>query len=277
MIDHPKRKTPLNSGQFYTGLSRAETSEGIKLVNFHEDVIKVNQKALLELLRMRRESPLNAKHPASSLSGSILSLLNIRSWNMHFQNFLSDPIHLNHCNIFCFTETHLNVEPRLDETDLSENWNSVFKHTEHGLALCYNSDNIELVEEFQMTNNIEIMACHLQSDLLMVSDFILIIVYRKPGAIGNFFTDLREELQRLPTGYRTIIVGDFNFDLRLLENNDFVHLFFNDLDLSQRTNFSTHIEGGILDLVIDSKLNNENIVQWQPTPFSDHFVLYYAL
>ncbi len=50
-------------------------------------------------------------------------------------------------NMFCFTETHLKHKPKYDVTDFSDNWTSVFKH---GLALSYNSENIDLVDEFQM-------------------------------------------------------------------------------------------------------------------------------
>ena len=39
----------------------------------------------------------------------------------------------------------------------------------------------------------------------------------------------------------------------------------------QRSNYSTHIKGGILDLVFDDKRDND--VQWMFSPFSDHFVL----
>ena len=111
---NPSKKTPVNAGQCYTALSRGKTSEGTKLVNFHEDVIKVNARALLELARMKKEKPLNTTHPVNSLSGTILSLLNIRSWNMHFEHFLSDPAHLKCCSIFCFTETHLDGQPKVN-------------------------------------------------------------------------------------------------------------------------------------------------------------------
>ena len=274
---NPLKKTPVNSGQCYTALSRGKTSEGTKLVNFHECVIKVNARALLEIARMKKEKPLDTTHPVNSLSGTILSLLNIRSWNKHFEHFLSDSVHLKCCSIFCFTETHLDGQQKVDVSHVSEEWKSVLKPTEHGLALCYNSESIELIEEFQMTNAIEIMACHLRSDLLLLSDFILVVIYRKPGTIGNFFSLLNEELRRLPTGYRTIIVGDFNYDQRLQENRDYINLFFSDIDLLQRTQFSTHIDGGILDLILDSSSNVQNNVEWQPTPFGDHFILYYAL
>ena len=77
-----------------------------------------------------------------------------------------------------------------------------------------------------------------------------------------------------PTRLRTIIVGDFNYDQRLQENVDFVNLFFRDYSLVQNTQYSTHNDGGILDLIFDI---NSNTVEWQPTPFSDHFILYYQL
>ena len=275
---NPKYRTPINPGQAYTALSRAKTSDGIKLSNFQEDNIKVNTKALFEMERLKRESPLNFTHPASHLTGSSIALLNIRSWNLHLENFVSDHVHLNNCDMFCFTETHLKQKPKYDVTEFSDNWTSVFKHTEHGLALSYNSENIEFVDEFQMTDHIEIMACHLRCDSLVLSDFILVIVYRKPGSsIGNFLSILSDELQHLPTGYRTIVVGDFNLDQRLQENIDTINLFSNNFNLSQRkTNFSTHNEGGILDLVFDNN-STTNTVQWQPTPFSDHFILYFTL
>ena len=65
-------------------------------------------------------------------------------------------------------------------------------------------------------------------------------------------------------------------DQRLKENVDLLNLFLNPMNLEIKWNFSTHIEGGILDLVIDN-VHSEKSVYWQPTPFSDHFVLYYNL
>ena len=47
--------------------------------------------------------------------------------------------------------------------------------------------------------------------------------------------------------------------------------FSTHFNLFQRSNYSTHIKGGILDLVFDDKRDND--VQWMFSPFSDHFVL----
>ena len=43
------------------------------------------------------------------------------------------------------------------------------------------------------------------------------------------------------------------------------------LNLHQRSNFSTHIKGGILDLVFDDSRNTT--VEWMFSPYSDDFKL----
>ena len=42
-------------------------------------------------------------------------------------------------------------------------------------------------------------------------------------------------------------------------------------NLHQRSNYSTHIKGGILDLVFDDKRDSD--VEWMFSPYSDHFIL----
>ena len=39
----------------------------------------------------------------------------------------------------------------------------------------------------------------------------------------------------------------------------------------QRSQYSTHLHGGILDLVFDD--NKSDPVEWIPSPYSDHFIL----
>ena len=271
------RLAPINSGQAYTGFSRAKLTEGIKLAKFNESAIVVNKDALHEMDRLEEEAKLDVSHPATHLTGCVLALSNIVSWSLHLSNFLSDSLHLNHCKILCFTETHLNHRPNCDVDDYVNTWHTFFKYTEHGIAISYNTEFIELIDEIPMTDQIEIMACHLRCFSHTEMDLILVVVYRKPGSCTEgFLYMLLNELQKLPSGYRTIITGDFNMDQRLKENVDLLNLFINPMNFEIKCNFSTHIEGGILDLVIDN-VHSEKSVYWQPTPFSDHFVLYYNL
>ncbi len=59
-------------------------------------------------------------------------------------------------------------------------------------------------------------------------------------------------------------------------SKDIIDLYAQQIDMQQKVTYSTHIHGGILDLVFDCKDSNGK-VDWMPTPFSDHFVIYYNI
>ena len=71
--------------------------------------------------------------------------------------------------------------------------------------------------------------------------------------------------------YRTVILGDFNWDQLLPENIASFIPLCSHYSLHQRSRYSTHNRGGILDLVFDSKKDTD--VEWMFSPYSDHFVL----
>ena len=70
-----------------------------------------------------------------------------------------------------------------------------------------------------------------------------------------------------------LIVDDFNRDQMLPEHVAKVNPLIQNFNLSQCSQCSTHIHGGILDLVFDT--SNSNAVSFLPSPFSDHFVLFF--
>ena len=272
------RSAPINFGQAYTGFSRAQLTEGIKLVKFNRDVIVVNNDALNEMERMEQKALLDVSHPATFSKGCVLALSNIVSWNLHITNFLSDTVHLNHCKILCFTETLLNDKPNCDIKDYVNSWQTVFENDKgRGIAISFNTDYIELVKELSTTSEIEIMAYQLRYSSSSNYDFIIVVVYRNQKQNPQeFLYLLQNELQNLPSGHRIIVAGDFNLDQRLEDNVNLLNLFINCMNFENKSKFSTHIDGGILDLILDNECS-ENNVQWQPTPFSDHFILYYSL
>ena len=69
-----------------------------------------------------------------------------------------------------------------------------------------------------------------------------------------------------------LIVGYFNLVQMLLEHVAKVNPLIQNFNLSQRSQYSTHIHGGILDLVFDT--SKSSAVSFLPSPFSDHFVLF---
>ena len=269
-----KGRTPMFNGMFYTLLSRAKTSNGVKILNFDRDCIKVSDIVIAEMERLRKNRVLSWKHPLMSIGNvNSVCVLNIVSWNLHMPHIVSDKCYMSNTNVFCFTETHTSNSSELKKIeDYAPTWRSIHHpHAQHGLAVCYNSDNVVVVKQFPTINDIQMLPV-----LLMIGDenVLVIVVYQPPGRPRNVFPyQLLQQLELIEEvrTYRTIIVGDFNADQMLAENvsayADLSHRF----NLTQRSLYSTHIHGGILDLVLDT--GKHDPVQWIPTPYSDHFVL----
>ena len=266
---NPKRKCQMQMGQLYTALSRAENSAKLKVTSFESKDIKVNTAALDEMQRMRTESRFSFEHPVDLLKGCKIVLHNIVSWSAHISHFLSDPHHLM-CDILCFTETKL---PNDTLPPISQGWENIFLPSPHGLAICYNSSSVTLKKRLlPISNAIECLICHFLYDAI---EFICILVYRKPGPIRNFLHLISDELNNLPVDVRVLLIGDFNLDQLLPNNVQHIESFNNNRrQFFQRSIFTTHILGGILDLVLDTD-SSSLPAKWLPSPFSDHYVIYF--
>ena len=264
-------KAPIGPGLLYTLLSRAKSRDKVKLLNFKPDHIKVNEAALEEINRMRLESKFSWQHPLIQMSDSKMCLFNIRSWNAHIQHFLTDKVYTEYCSLICLTETHCfdNGGSFNKIEQYAEGWTDIHKQTQHGLALCYNVSKVKIILEFQTTHSLEMLPVLVEIEKELV---LIVLLYRAPGPLGTFINDLIEELDDLPTTeYKTLVVGDFNLDQMLIENEEKFNPIITEFNFHQRSHYSTHIYGGILDLVFDNK--NSECVEWIPSPYSDHVVL----
>ena len=263
-------------GMAYTMLSRAKNRSGIKLNNFTSRMIKTNRQALNEMDRMHEESLLDISHPLLQMETPVILLLNIRSWNSHIHHMLKDPIYLNLCSILCFTETKVENEyniKRINQFD--SNWDDIHFSTDHGLTICFQKNRMKLLCELTTNPSIEAVAIKFQ---YQQSEFILILIYRKPGAILNFVQQLTEQIRTFRQSHscRIILLGDFNIDQRSDHNVNQFSAMKQEFLMQQKSTFTTHIDGGILDLVFDTN-SSLNQVLWLPTPFSDHYMLFYTI
>ena len=270
--DDSNYKAPVLEGQFYTLLSRAKCRDKIKVINFEERHIKVNKRALEEMKRMRQESVFEWQHPLQTLKGNKVCLFNIRSWNAHINHFLSDSTYTELADILCFTETHVNGDCTNEISTYQDGWLDFHKPTEHGLAICYNTKTVKIIKQFDTLTNIEILPVLLQ---IKKDEFLIVLVYRT-GPLKNFLQNLRVELDNLPTSKKTLIMGDFNIDQMLPENVIKLQPILQRFNLIQRSTYTTHNLGGILDLVLDNNIILEKL-QWLPSPFSDHFIIFISI
>ena len=64
-------RQPIPLGQFYTLLFRGKSRDKVLLLNFEAEDIKVNESALDEIIRIRKESIFSWQNPLIELNGNI--------------------------------------------------------------------------------------------------------------------------------------------------------------------------------------------------------------
>ena len=262
---------PINQGAAYTALSRAKTRSRLLLVNFDREHIKVNAAALNEMKRMREQAVFNWSHPIIQGSDRKMVLLNLRSWTAHIQQFITDTEITNNCDIMCFVETHTRENNFSTISQFLNGWDDIHLCTQHGLAFCYRENRVKVIEKIHAPTTLEVLTLllNIQGDIVL-----FLLLYRPPGPIHGFIDNLMEYLEDIILSNnvgRVLILGDFNLDQMLEENINRVHPLIHRFGLHQRSRYSTHIQGGILDLVFDSK--KSEIITWIPSPYTDHFTL----
>lgn len=268
-----KGRAPINPGMMYTLLSRAKCRNHLKLLNFTDrSQIKINKAALDEMRRMRLETLLSYKHPIEKSKGNSICLFNIRSWDLHLHHFLSDHFLAAYSSVLLFTETRTaNCSSTVKEiSDYCVGWKNIHHCSGHGLAICYDTSKVKDVERIPTWGTIECLAVAMTIDYQRV---LFVLIYRPQSQSPNTFSQsLIIELDHIQSqmandNYRTIVAGDFN----LPGNTNVLDEIFPPSSYHQRSKYSTHIHGGILDLVFDDKKSEP--VDWVPSPFSDHFVI----
>ena len=269
---------PIMKGQAYTLLSRSSKRDKIRILNFDESKIKHNDKALEEMECMQRDRPFVFVHPLKNIPGNKICLNNLRGWQAHIQHFLSNPLFTRYSSVLCFTETIIHGSPLTDISDYQQGWKSKHHPTApHGLAICYNESKVTIdvltIPSRSFASQMELMAALMTIDGEQV---LVVLIYRPPVTdqqlVNLFIDELKDQLDELDVGmYNTIVLGDFNLDQM---HNPYVELFqdiCSHFSFVQRSNYSTHIHGGILDLVFQNKRCQP--VDWIPSPYSDHFIL----
>ena len=104
---------------------------------------------------------------------------------------------------------------------------------------------------------------------------LLVIVYHMPGPLGSLMDNSFSLINELPTQHRMLIVGYFNLDRMLPKHGAKFNPLIENFNLSQLSQSSTYIHGGILDLVFDT--SNSNAVSFLSTPFNDYFFLFFQI
>ena len=181
------RSDPVFDGMLYTILSRAKSRDQLKVLNFFEKQIKVNNDAVVEMERMKEKCALDCTHPLVQICNSMNTcLFNITSWNLYLQHFLGDQFPASNSSIFGFTEAGITSQNH-SYADISENlpyWKNIHKPTEHGLAICNNTSRVTIESIANVTSDFEILSVVMEIESKLI---LLVVVYRPPLFNQNIF------------------------------------------------------------------------------------------
>ena len=277
-LDTGRGKTCRKPGWMYTLLSRGKNRLGIKLNGFTSDMIVININAQKEMKRMREEKVFHFDHPISRITSPVLLLLNIRSWIKHIAHHVNDQFYLNRCSIMCFTETNVNGRMFERIESFHTQWSDIHKDTEHGLAICFKTTDFVFVQELEIVHDLEATACIFKYSDTCVK-FIIFLIYRKNTTnINNFFTELTEQLAEFSSlKLRILLLGDFNLNPFQQNNHNLYYISLQQrYNLHMKSDFATHVCAGVLYLIFDTD-SQTHALEWLPTPFSDHFMLFYGM
>ena len=266
----PTNMRAVSQGLIYTMLSRAKSSDGVRIVNFNPDFIKVNKAALTEMTRMKAERFLQWKTPVEELrecnNDIIIGCLNIRSLGAHLEDMCMDPS-FNKLSAICLTETHVLVTG--DGKYESANHKLISNVSPHGTAVyvknCFTSTPVILESV-----NLEYTAVAIKST---TANYVLVTIYRPPkSSMTHFMNEVHEVVKQLPNE-KIILCGDFNLDLQNL--NKLTELLKRH-NLRQMIKDPTHVGGGILDIIFTPPdmicTSNQS-----PVYYSDHYFLYLSI
>ena len=145
---------PINQGAAYTALSRAKSRAKLQLLNFNREHIKVNVAALNEINRIREHAVFTWQRPISQGSENKIVLSNLRSWNAHIEQFITDTEITKYCDIMCFTETYRHVSNFTEISNYINGWKDMHICTEHELAFCFKEQSLNVAgNDHEVGNN----------------------------------------------------------------------------------------------------------------------------
>lgn len=244
-------------GQVYTILSRVTSRQGLKLINFNRQKLRVNTDALKEMKEMRSTRNFIWIHPIPDQPHTV-AFLNIRSLPAHLADLQADPA-IQRLSVLCLLETNLK-----NRKITMENFHIFHENTHHGLAIVVKKDITS--RPFHLPDrcdNVELLCRLLQFD----SQEVLIICVYKPPTLPKqtFICQLLHQLKQIKP-CSIILGGDFNMEPHECNISNIA----SHLSLVQKIDQPTHTHGRTLDHIYVPQSFQHHSVGAFPVPYTDH-------
>ena len=277
-------KGPFQPGQFYTGISRTKTSEGLFILDeLNCKKITTSRKHMQEIARMKKDAAFSPPIPLIIRTDPELYLkvgfLNVNSLVAHSSSVKSDRTLLS-CQVIALAETWLT--PGHEHPDLVDfgclRHDSIPQRTHRsGGLLMYIHHEFHVVKQIisrdvNIENLIVILSPRWNPDIR----FCVIVMYKNPRMTGRqFLPQMEKTLISAPVhSVPTVIMGDLNIDYLSKQNSsgdlESLMLFYG---FSQHVKKPTHRRGGLLDHFYYNRKSSLIQVDTKAVYYSDHLQL----
>ena len=277
-------KGTFRPGQFYTGISRTKTLDGLFILDKLEPhKITTSRKYMEEVARMKKDAAFSPPIPLIIRADPELYLkvgfLNTNSLTAHSSSVKSDKTLLS-CQIIALAETWLtpgHEHPELAEYGcLRQDIKQQTTHRSGGLLMYIHYD-FHVVEQL-LTRDVDI-----ENLIVLLSPrwnpdvrFCVIVLYKNPRVIARrFLPQMEKILASAPVhSVPTVIMGDLNIDYLAKQNssqdlNDLMTFY----GFSQHVKKPTHRRGGLLDHMYYNRQSDLIQVDTKAVYYSDHLQL----
>ena len=281
---YPLTAKPFLRHAHYVAASRVRSLEGLQIINWHQELITVNEDVQKHLEYLQKEKPLQLCYtPVYNLQGVMKCVfLNTRSLHKHISDVQSSH-NMTNADLVILAETQLKSSDVNNDYQL-EGHRHIFRNDQtysgrtrpaHGI-IGYVKDGIRVLEEHKYTSELfeAIYVCLHQEPLLQPLQVIGIYVSPQSNYM-HFMHNFENFMQQIDTSScDTVILGDFNmrsvtnqernYNCRLEE-----HLNDN-YNMIQYIQEPTHNSGSVLDLCFSTRHMNTSLI-WNH--WSDHLIL----
>ena len=277
VVDMSKSKGKFMKGQAYVAFSRVRTYDGLHLINYDRDQIKVCGKVKKEMERLRRDRrlPLLDDGMIWSMPKESVCILHLNVQGLSAKSRskyidLKEDKELQKADIVCFTETHYCSENEVNVSSIWEKNGCMYRLDRSGrkgggvlIAVCDKYKSKRVCFE----SHLEAIAI----ELYCPDRIVLICMYLSPSVNKKAAVKCIEKLlcDVSDLDDKVIIVGDFNEDLLSDTGDKSILNCLQNCGFKQHVYKATTDYGSLLDHVYTRKVKDVGI-DVLDTYYSDH-------
>lgn len=279
-VDLSQQRTRKVPHLHYVALSRVKSLKGLRILNFNEGALSLDNQVEEEMARLHQNCALQLCYtPLESIDSDSqykVAFNNCRSLHLHFSDIKHDQGLLS-CHVFALAESRLchvddSANYSIEGYNLIRNDQLVDNSQNrpvHGLALYIKTDTVVTSASSFSSNNLEFTYINTTNQ---IAEMQIVMLYKAPSMSGHDFLEAVREhlLPHLNPTKQLVIMGDFNFDVK--KHHGMIKRLCTLFGCKMLINEPTTDNMSVLDLVFSNMDCESGTIE---TYWSDHKIVYF--